>query len=354
MSMLFRYVNRELLLVLAVVFAILIFLGVGVRLTGYLQDAAGGRFPPEVLWTLIALRLPEFVQIVLPFSLFLAILVTFGRIHADQEYVVLLSGGAGPLNVIRWTFCIVVPCCLVVGFFSLHVTPIARTSFVDLIADQYVSSEIAAIVPGEFRIFSKGNRNLYAKDVDQATRTLSDLFYVETNDNKIVTVNAEHARIRLGSEPGERILELENGRRYEGIPGNKDYRVIAFDELSLRLALDGPLPNELDFESRRTNELDLDQVADAQEFHWRLALPIMTLVGGLFAFGISRTRPRSGRFGQIVPGILVFVLYYVLLVFARQAMTQSHLFSVLGLWPIHGVFLAAALYWVYRQSRPAR
>lgn len=338
---------------LCVVFAILIFIGVGFRLTGYLQEAANGRFDAEVLWTLIALRLPEFVQIVLPFSLFLAIVVTLGRVHADQEFVVLVSGGMGPVRMINWLLGIVVPCSIVVGVLSLQVTPRASASVIELVADQAITSEISAIVPGEFRMFSSGRRTIYAEAINRETRTLSGLFFVETNESKSTVVVAETAQIRIGTLPGERLLVLANGRRYEGIPGHRSYRIVGFEELAIRLELEEALPMDLELESRPTWDLDLGKSDDAQELHWRIALPIVTLIGCLFAYGICRTKPRSGRFGQIVPGILAFVVYYVLLVVARQGMAQSSLLNTLGLWPVHAFVALAAIYMTMKQSRPA-
>lgn len=353
MRTVYRYVAKELLLVLCVVFAILIFIGVGFRLTGYLQEAANGRFDANVLWTLIALRLPEFVQIVLPFSLFLSIVVTLGRVHADQEFVVLVSGGMGPPKMIGWLLSIVVPCAFVVGLLSLQVTPRATASVVELVADQAISSEIAAIVPGKFRIFSGGRRTIYAEGIDRDTRTLSGLFYAETSRGESTIVVAKTAQIRVGTLPGERLLVLKDGRRYEGTPGKKNYRIVNFEDLALRLQLEEALPLDLELESRPTSELDLSRAEDAQELHWRIALPLVTLLGCLFAYGISRTKPRSGRFGQIVPGILVFVVYYVLLVVARQGMAQSELLNTLGLWPVHAVVGLSAIYMTIKQSRPA-
>ncbi len=353
MKTLYRHITVELLAVLAVVFAILIFVGVGFRFTGYLQEAATGRFDASVLWSLIGLRLPEFVQLVLPFSLFLAIVVTLGRVHADQEYVVLVSGGASPLRLIGWIATLVVPCAVVVGLLSLLVTPHSSRAFVQLIADQAISSEIAAIVPGEFRNFSKGTRTIYAEKIDRESRTLGGLFFAETKNDKTTTVTAEQAQIHVGADPAERILVLMNGKRFEGTPGQRDYRVVGFDELSLRLDLDAPLRVALNIETRPTNELDINNVEDAQELHWRWSLPVMTLVSGLFAFAISRTRPRSGRFGQIVPGILIFVSYYVLLVLAQHAMAESEILAKLGLWHVHLLVAVTASYWTYRQSRPA-
>ena len=85
MGVLSRYLNRELVAVFLLVFMLLICVGLGGRFVGLLQDAAGGRYSAEAVWWLIGLRIPTFLQLIAPFSLFLALVITFGRLHADQE-----------------------------------------------------------------------------------------------------------------------------------------------------------------------------------------------------------------------------------------------------------------------------
>ncbi|MCH2336934.1 MAG: LptF/LptG family permease, partial [Pseudomonadales bacterium] len=86
MGVLSRYVNRELVAVFLLVFMLLVCVGLGGRFVGLLQDAAGGRYTTEAVWWLIGLRIPTFLQLMAPLSLFLALVITFGRLHADQEF----------------------------------------------------------------------------------------------------------------------------------------------------------------------------------------------------------------------------------------------------------------------------
>ena len=85
-----RYAFRELLGVFVVVGLVLLLIGLGGRFIGYLQDAALGKYAADVLFTLMVYRLPEFLQLILPFALFLAVLLTFSRWYADSEMTVLI------------------------------------------------------------------------------------------------------------------------------------------------------------------------------------------------------------------------------------------------------------------------
>ena len=47
------------------------------------------------LFLVMAFRMPEFLQMILPLSLYIAILLVLGRMHMDNEMVVLRAGGQG-------------------------------------------------------------------------------------------------------------------------------------------------------------------------------------------------------------------------------------------------------------------
>ena len=76
MGVLSRYVTRELVAVFLLVFVLLVCVGLGGRFVSLLQEAAGGRYSTEALWWLIGLRIPTFVQLIAPFSIFLALVIT--------------------------------------------------------------------------------------------------------------------------------------------------------------------------------------------------------------------------------------------------------------------------------------
>ena len=347
-----RYVARELILVFLGVFALLLIIGLSARFIGFLQGAADGRFTAEALWLLLALRIPEFVQVTAPFALFLALLLTFGRLHAEREYAVLATAGASPGRFVRWFLVIVLPVAAVVGGLSLAVTPEARRLYADLSLEQLVDSELDALVPGAFHTHDGGRRVSYAQSVDRATNRLEGVFLAERQGSVDITVWAESARQHRHPVTRSRFLELHNGVRYEGRPGEAGYRMVEFERLGQRLQREAPVPF-IDVRSFRSGDLDTDDPKQAAELHGRIAWPLMTVIAALAAFGMARPQPRAGRFARTVPGVALFVAYYLALVFAQDGVAEGVVPRTIGLWFVHGIMLAVAVWLILTGTRPA-
>ena len=348
----FRYCTKEMTATFFAVFALLMVVSLGARFSGYLQEAATGRIPAEALGTLIALRLPEFMELVLPFALVVAVLVTWGRIHADREYAVFVFGGMGPRRTLTWLVGLALPVAVVVGTLSLTITPFARAEFVRMILEQRVVSEFDAITPKEFRLFSGGKRVTFVEALDRELKEMQGVLLIDLAGERDSLVWAERGRYLHDAKSGSRFFVLEAGNRFEGKPGDADYRKIKFDRMGQRIetkALGGQVG-----EPRAISTAALDRTIPEEhmELHWRLAMPILTLLGALCALGISRVPPRSGRFGRIVPGILIFLIYYVAMVFLRDSLVQAPQLTWIGLWPVHFVFLALGVFLYRRSWRP--
>ena len=352
MTVAYRYIIKELIVVLVAVFVLLMLVSVAARFSGYLQEAASGKFTADVLWILISLRLPEFVQLALPFSLVIAVIVTFGRLHADQEFVILVMGGTSIIRLVGWLCSAIVPIALFVATLSMIVTPSSRQAFVDLLADIAVSHEFDLVRAGEFRNFSNDTRTIYVDDVDRDARVLHGVFLFEAREISDITVLAQSATFFLNSATGHRFLRLSHGVRYEGTPGQTNYQIVNFEELSLRLDVSQELDIPVEVEALPSMSLDRSIAEHAQQLDWRISLPIMTFVSGLLAFALSRTRPRSGRFGQVIPGVLAFISYYLLLVFIQQWLSESSDWSSVALYSCHLTVFVAAVALIHRQLNP--
>lgn len=353
MTTAYRYIAKELIVVLVVVFVLLMVVSIGARFTGYMQEAADGKFSADILWTLMVLRLPEFVQLALPFSLVLAVVITFGRIHADQEYVVLTVGGASPTRMTVWLLSVIVPIAFIVGLFSLAITPLSREMFVQLLVDTAVSHEFDAVAPGEFRELSGGRRVVYVDQVNRDEQVLLGVFLYEQSNKQTSSVSlADSAQFVVDADSGERHLRLQHGRRYEGIFGPQPLRILEFEELSIRLNIEEDLSIPLEVEALPTVSLRRTSITHVQELDWRLSLPLMTLVSGLLAFGLSRTKPRSGRYGQIIPGLFSFLGYYLLLKLIQLSTSEAGSLSTSLMVGAHGSMLCLAVYCLHRQTRP--
>lgn len=347
---LWRYIGRELLLVFLAVFALMLAVGLGGRFVGYVQEAASGRFTADALWMLLALRLPEFVQLTVPFACYLALLLTFGRLHAEREYVALGNAGAAPRQVAAAVLLGIAPLAAGIAVLSLQVTPEARRLYNEFSIRQLLDSEFDAVIAGAFLVYSGGRRTTYAQVVDRDANELRGVFMAERLGQSSATVWAESGR-QHRTDSGARILELRNGTRYEGAAGQAGYREVHFRRMGQRLQQDLLVPRA-DVRATPTGDLDTTEPRAAAELQWRLAMPTMTMVAALMALGVARPKPRAGRFARLLPGIGLFIGYYLLLVAVRGFAADDALPASAGIWGVHALALAAGLWFLHSSSRP--
>lgn len=353
-----RYVARELTAVFVVVMVVLLTVAVGGRFISYLQDAALGKFAAQSVLIILWLRLPGFLQLVLPFSLFIALLITIGRLHAEQEFTALQVGGAGPGRVLGWLATPVLLVAAVVGYFSLQVTPANDLALTEFMLKERSTQEFRAVSPGIFHDNGRGRRVTYAESMSDDRQRLQEVFLAEfsRNDPTVVTIRAEQGRQYVDPYSGSRYLLLQNGTRHRGVAGQQDYQVLEFADLSQRLVAEDTLLSRVNVESRPTSELlaRRSEPEAAGELHWRAALPILVLVTSLLGVGLARVRPREGRFARLLPGFSVFVAYYVLLVFNRDAILGGYWPAAAGFWLVHLLFLTAGVVLLQRSALPAK
>lgn len=350
-----RYLSRELIVVVTVVFVLVLFVALGGRMIGYLQEAAMGRYSAGSLFTLIGLRVPEFAQLTLPFALFVALLLTIGRLYAEQEAAVFAAAGVGPSRLLRWCLPAVVLLASAVACLSFWVTPYAASQFAEAVAEQRVDRQLEALSPGTFHALSGGRRVTYAEAIDPEAGELTGVFIADlSRDNQSMTVWAERGRQHLDPDTGSSFLLLTDGLRYEGRPGSQDYRVVAFASLAQRIATEPQRFRRVKPETLPTAELMASDVAESRaELHWRGALVLFTLIGAVMAVAVARVRPRQGRFARVAPGVMLLVLYYLALVLNLDLLREGELPSVVGLWPVHGAFALLAAWLLRRASAPA-
>ncbi len=347
---LFRYFAKEVFLTMFAVSGIVLVISMGWRFADYLQQAAAGDMTSEVLLTLMAYRLPGFLELIIPVGFFLAIMLTYGRMHVDNEMIVLHASGISSARIIGMTLCLSLGAMLFTAMISLWLKPLGERQVEALLAGQRNLTEFDAMIPGRFQMANQGKRMAYTEDISDEGE-LTGVFINDFKDDAprpgdVVTVIAERGTTQLDSG-GKRRLVLNNGARYRGIPGQNSYQIIAYEEYGQLVESEA----STDKQRRRTAipTLELFTLEDARgvsELHWRMSVLLMLPILALMAIPLSRVNPRQGRFTRLVPGMLLCFLYLVSLSAARSELERGGLPLEYGLWWIQGIFMAvtACLY----------
>lgn len=352
----FRYLGREVLLTMAAVSAVLLVIIMSGRFIKYMAQAAQGMLDPAALLLIMGYRIPGFLQLILPLGLFLGILLAYGRLYLDSEITVLNAAGVSQQRIFSYTLIPAVLMALLLGALSFYLTPLGMQKVEQVLHEQDGLTEFDTLVPGRFQSIKDGERVTYVEGLSQGRELLEGVFISETKPgsttaNQQLAVLVAKSGRQILHEDGSRYLVLENGYRYDGQPGQADYRVINYETYAVLLPKPAIGLAGTDRESMATSELlSSSNQRLKTELHWRIAIPLLAFVVTLLAVPLARVNPRQGRFLKLLPAILLYMTYLALLIASRDALDKGRIPSALGMWPVHGLFLLIGLLLLYWDS----
>ncbi|MNI07319.1 Lipopolysaccharide export system permease protein LptF [compost metagenome] len=350
----FRYLSREVLLTLSAVSAVLLVIIMSGRFIKYLAQAASGLLDPGSLFLIMGFRMPGFLQLILPLGLFLGILLSYGRMYLESEMTVLSATGMSQQRLVWMTMFPATLVALIVAWLSLSLAPQGANQFQLLLNRQDALTEFDTLEPGRFQSLRDGTRVTYTERMSDDRVNLGGVFISQKNissnnkDRGISVLVAEKGRQEIRPD-GNRYLILDNGYRYDGSPGQADYRAIKYDEYGVLLPKPEVSDEVTDRDAMPTRTLiGSDDIRMRAELQWRMSLPLLVFIVTLMAVPLSRVNPRQGRFLKLLPAILLYMAYLSILIAARGALDKGKIPAVVGLWWVHGIFLTIGLgllYW---------
>ncbi|MEK1907016.1 MAG: LPS export ABC transporter permease LptF [Pseudomonas sp.] len=350
----FRYLSRELLVTLSAVSAVLLVIIMSGRFIKYLSQAAQGLLDPGVLFMIMGYRLPGFLELILPLGLFLGILLAYGRLYLDSEMTVLAATGMSHKRLLAYTLAPAALIAALTAWLSLGLAPQGVAGQMRILNEQDALTEFDTLVPGRFQAMRDGSRVTYTESLSADRGQLSGVFISEKRlrtgsnakdkkDPGIAVLVAEKGRQEIQAD-GSRYLILENGYRYDGNPGQADYRAIKYDTYGVLLAKPEVSSEIGEREAIPTRELiGSDDPRHQAELQWRLSIPLLVFVVTLLAVPLAKVNPRQGRFLKLLPAILLYMAYLSLLIAARGQLDKGKIPMELGLWWVHGLFLLIGL-----------
>ncbi|MCK0154879.1 LPS export ABC transporter permease LptF [Alcanivorax sp. S6407] len=323
-----RYINRQLFMTTIMVTFILVMVLVSGRFIKYLAEAAAGEIAADALFLVMAFRMPEFLQMIVPLSLYIGVLLVLGRMYMDNEMVVLQAGGQGSGRIVRSLIVPVLMATALVAAFALFVTPRGDAEVARIFEEQKDRSVLELLTPGRFHV--KGYRNsqraTYAEHLNREKGVLENVFVADAKfegqdeASRLLTVWARNGKLIV--DDGVSYLLLTEGFQYQGRPGERGYREIGFKEARVRIGSEKTDSRPPKARGMSTEELidvrDTNRDAMA-ELQWRISLILTVPLMALAAIPLSRVNPRQGRFYRLIPAVLGYMLYVGMLLVCRSA-----------------------------------
>lgn len=348
-SVIDRYISRQIFQTLMGVTVVLLLIFISNRLVRYLAGAASGDIPSDLVFTLLGLKTVSFLVLLIPLALYLSILLVLGRMYRDNEMAAMSAGGIGFGKLYSIVFTIAIPTVIVLGWVSLSVVPTLAQIEYNIIRNAEKDLEVTGISAGRFREASGGERIVYVESVSKDSKTTHKVFIHARIHSRHVVFSAETARIQK-NEIGERYLVLQDGYRYDGVPGQANYRMTRYKEHAFKLISKLRSGKRLQRDAVPTRQLwHSSKPHEMAELQWRISIPLLALFLGMLAIPIAKVKPREGRYGKLVVAIIYFVIYFSLLSVSRGWVGQGRLSPTIGLWWVHGAVFGVTMLLLARQ-----
>lgn len=360
-----RALMREALQTSMAVTLVFVSLFVVVSLVNVLAQAAMGEVPARIVFMLLGLQTVKMVGFMLPLALFVGILLTLGRWYRESEMTVLAACGIGLTHFVRPTLLLATGFALVAALFSFYFAPMSSGLITKLKNDPSGRYEAGGIIPGVFNDVRHGKGTYYVERIDKDRATLGNIFVSTEQSGKESVLVAKRGHQYTDKDSGNQYLQLEEGTRYEGAPGRAEYSIFQFERYALRIeppqerdplirfeALTTPQLLGLESEVNVRGEATIPRWRQglAAEWHVRLSKPVTLFLLALLALAFSYSHPRRGRYGGLFVAILMYFLYTNLLSFSDAMLKQGRIPLALGMWWVHGVFLALSIYLLVRRT----
>lgn len=350
---LLRYFSKEVLLNTAAVSFVLLLVMLSARFAKYLASAAAGNLDTSVVFQLILYRVPDFLQLILPLGLFVALLLVYGRLYLDNEMRVLHAAGISRLRIFLLTLAPVFLIAFIVAIISFWVSPSALEKVESIFQQQDVRSELDALKEGRFQPFRANQGVIYAESITdelpqgQAPQARMRNVYIfqqeqveQDGDTRIddVVVAAKSGR-QIVDERG-RYLILEEGYRLKDITDEGRVEKIEFARYGQRIESRRQNESRLETDAIPTQILRKSHRRDYQvAWQWRLSIVLLVPVVALIAAALGKADPRQGRYFKILPAILLYLLYLVLLNVVRNQLNDGKFSLFPGMGWVHAIFL---------------
>lgn len=348
---LFRYLVKEVLVTtLAVAFTLLVIV-ISSRLVGYLSLAAEGSLAPGVLFEVILYRIPGFLQLILPLAFFVSVLLSLGRMYVDSEITVMSACGISQRRILAIILAPALFIAAIVAYTSLFLSPYTAGRVESMLNQADTAGGLDLLVAGRFRYINEGRgRVTYVEQMDKQKHEMLGVFATDSARDQTtgvanqVVILAARGRTKTDPESGDQFLVLSNGTRYLGQPGALGFQKMDFAEMGQRLQ-----PREADVAPRKRDTVPTSQLLSSHDpiriatLQWRLSLPLLVLVAAIAAVALARTDHRRGRYGKLFPAFILFLVYFLVLSAARDAVGKERLDTLVGMWWVHAVFFALGM-----------
>ncbi len=369
-SILDRYIIREIstpFFITTAIFTGILFL---IRSLKLIDLVVNKNIPVGDILLLFSYIVPRFLEVAIPMSILLGVVVAFGRLSADGELVVIRTTGISLRRLISPVGLFAVCALLASLSIAFWLRPWANFRLglgMFEIAKMQASS---GLTPGVFNDF--GQLTIYAESTNESSGRLQNVLIADrSNPSLMRTFIARHGQIVSNADSRTLTLRLYDGSINEG--WGLSPKVTYFDINNVNFSPSYLSDDEPTKEGKKAEEMYLQELIRARnnllqksdaskeeilqlarynvELHRRWALPFSSLCVALLAMVLGIHPSRGGRSwgmaANIILGVSAIVVYYLLLALASALGEQNLMPAWIAVWTPNLIFTMLAI-WLFR------
>jgi lipopolysaccharide export system permease protein len=327
-----RYLGREILRPVIGVFLFLVVVVLVFYASQLLARAAVEGWPMDVVGTMAGLRMGLFLDVLIPISVLLGIVIGLGRLQAGHEIIALAAAGAGRRRIIRGLGVWVLVLALIVAALSMLFRPWAYATIYDLERGLAAELNLERVEPGRFQV---GDQQWLIYAEGRSAGGLDRVMVHQRLEDGIGMLRARRLEQADDGNGQVRLIFTGDVHSYRSELNDGDDLIGQFERFEVTFQSRPPPEREQLRRAMSTSELiNSAEPIEMAELQWRLVSPLSMLVLGLAAIAMSRINPRLGQSARVLSATLVATLYYSFLGVLTNWLEQG----VLAFWP--GLFLA--------------
>ncbi len=270
----------------------------------------------------------NYLPVLLSLTLFISVLLTLSRSYRDSEMVVWFSCGL-PLTAwvksgadvrrCRWSRRSAVLSLVLVALGAVEERGIPTEAWIS-------RDDVSRVSPGRVQGIRARPTACFSSRRWPATKArVKNVFISSVQHGRLGVMAAAQGHSETMPN-GDRFLVLENGRRYEGTPGQAEYRVMEFERYAVRIETREARGIEETPKNLPLWELVRNPTCpNLGELLWRIGIPLAALNLALLAIPLSFVNPRAGRTNNLVFALLTYMIYSNLISVSQAWVAQGRL-----------------------------
>jgi lipopolysaccharide export system permease protein len=344
-----RYIVWEILKPTLAILVVLIAIFASYTAVTYLAEAVGGSLPPATVGLLIVLKIGMALEVLLPTTFYLSVVIALGRLYKDSEMTAFAASGVGMGGLLKPVVALALPVALAAGAASLYIRPAAYEQIYALLDRARDEFDITRLVSAHFLVLDSGRVVFFADEAGQKDRGAQQVFIrVAEGKNRQVITAGEMSQVAVDAS-GLRALIFQNGTFFQFPVEGPGGRVTRFERVEYPLTTSSASETRHRRKAATTWALfDSARLEDIAELQWRFSTPLSTLLLAILGVPLSRSDPRKGKYARLGLAIVIFAFYYQLFVIAKTWVEKALVAPAVGIWWVPALLALLAAFFLWR------